>query len=32
MQLELFKNPIVDFINQDISAGREISIAIVPAS
>ncbi len=28
-KLELFKNPITDFINQEISAEREISIAIV---
>ena len=25
-QLELFKNPIIDFINQEISAERERSI------
>jgi hypothetical protein len=25
-KLELFKNPIIDFINQEISAEREISI------
>ena len=30
-KLELFKNPINDFINQEISAERERSIAIVPA-
>jgi hypothetical protein len=27
----LFKNPIIDFINQEISAERERSIAIVSA-
>jgi hypothetical protein len=30
-KLELFKNPITDFINQEISAERERSIAIVSA-
>jgi hypothetical protein len=30
-KLELFKNPIVYFINQEISPEREISIAIVSA-
>jgi hypothetical protein len=30
-KLELFKNPIIDFIYQEISAERERSIAIVPA-
>jgi hypothetical protein len=30
-KLELFKNPIIDFINQEISAERERSIAIVSA-
>jgi hypothetical protein len=31
-QLELFKTPIIDFINQEISAERERSIAIVSAA
>jgi hypothetical protein len=30
-KLELFKNPIIYFINQEISAERERSIAIVSA-
>jgi hypothetical protein len=30
-KLELFKNPIIDFINQEISAERVRSIAIVSA-
>ncbi len=30
-KLELFKNPIIDFINQEISAKRERSITIVSA-
>ncbi len=30
-KLELFQNPIIYFINQDISAERERSIAIVSA-
>jgi hypothetical protein len=30
-KLELFKNPLIDFINQEISAERERSIAIVSA-
>jgi hypothetical protein len=30
-KLDLFKNPIIDFTNQEISAEREISIAIVSA-
>jgi hypothetical protein len=30
-ELELFKNPIIDFINQEISGERERSIAIVSA-
>jgi hypothetical protein len=30
-KLELLKNPITDFINQEISAGRARSIAIVSA-
>jgi hypothetical protein len=30
-KLELFKNLIIDFINRDISAERERSIAIVSA-
>jgi hypothetical protein len=29
-KLELFKNPIIDFIKQEISAERDGSIAIVP--
>jgi hypothetical protein len=29
---ELFKNPIIDFINQEISAERERSIAIVSST
>jgi hypothetical protein len=29
--LEFFKNPKIDFINQEISADRERSIAIVSA-
>ncbi len=29
--LELFKNPIIDFINQEISAERERLIATVSA-
>jgi hypothetical protein len=28
-KLELFKNPIIDFVNQEISAEREISITVV---
>jgi hypothetical protein len=31
-KLELFKSPIIDFINQEISAERERSIANVTAS
>jgi hypothetical protein len=31
-KLELLKNPIIDFINQEISAERERSIAIVSAT
>ena len=30
-KLEFLKNPIIDFINQEISAERERSIAIVSA-
>jgi hypothetical protein len=30
-KLDFFKNPIIDFINQEISAERERSIAIVTA-
>jgi hypothetical protein len=30
-ELELFKNPIIYFINQEISAEKERSIAIVSA-
>jgi hypothetical protein len=30
-KLELFKNPIIYFINQEISAERERSVAIVSA-
>jgi hypothetical protein len=30
-KLELFKHPKIDFINQEISAERERSIAIVSA-
>jgi hypothetical protein len=30
-KLELFKNPIIDFKNQEISTERERSIAIVSA-
>jgi hypothetical protein len=30
-KVELFKNPIIDFINQEISEERERSVAIVSA-